>query len=178
MKTGKLLRRFLFPQPVTSLYYLVKYGAKMSWRAEVDLTPNLRFGRKCTVSSFTKIKALSGPLTIGDRSGFATGCFVSTGGGGIVIGDHFICGPNVNIVASNYDYSVMDVHLEDLEGSSKGIRIGRNVWIGGGSSVVDGAEIGDNTIVVAGSLVNRKYPPNVILQGSPAKVIMKRSKGE
>ncbi len=56
--------------------------------------------------------------------------------------------------------------------------IGDNVWIGANSTVLDGAVLRENTIVVAGSLVNRRYPPNVVIQGAPAKVIMRRSKPE
>ncbi len=56
-----------------------------------------------------------------------------------------------------------------------GVRIGKNVWIGAGSIILDGTVIGDNCVVVAGSLVNRRYPDNVIIQGNPAKIIMKRT---
>lgn len=178
MKKSKLIRRFLVPRPLTALYYFLRTGTIISLRAEVDLTSQLRFGEKCTVGSFTKIKALNGPLRIGKRGGIATGCFISSGEGEILIGDHFVCGPNVTITASNYNYAEAgtDRHLEDIPSISRGIRIGKNVWIGAGSNVLDGAEIGDNTVIVAGSLVNRKYPGNVILQGSPAKVVFRREK--
>ena len=36
------------------------------------------------------------------------------------------------------------------------------------------AKQGYNTIVVANSLVNRRFPANVIVQGNPAKIIFKR----
>ena len=51
------------------------------------------------MSSFTKIKAVDGPVTFGDRAGVAIGCFFASGEGGIQIGDNFVCGANVNIVA-------------------------------------------------------------------------------
>ncbi|MFK7816150.1 MAG: acyltransferase [Gammaproteobacteria bacterium] len=177
MKTENVIKgvkRTLTPSFVVTLYYLYKYGAKVSPRAEVDVSSNLKFGKDCVVSSFTKIKANDGPLEMGDRSGIANCCFIASGEGGISIGKNFICGPNVNIVAVNYSYAQKDVHLEDVEKTSKGIKIGDNVWIGSGCTITDGAEIGDNTIVVANSLVNRRYKNDVMLQGSPAKVILKR----
>jgi acetyltransferase-like isoleucine patch superfamily enzyme len=58
--------------------------------------------------------------------------------------------------------------------TSLGIRIGRNVWVGANSTILDGSVLGDNSIVVANSLVNRRFPPNVIIQGNPAKVILRR----
>jgi len=72
------------------------------------------------------------------------------------------------------DYQQKDVHLEDQGTTSKGIKIGNNVWIGAGCTILDGAVIGDNTIVVANSLINRRYKQDVIVQGTPAKVILNR----
>jgi acetyltransferase-like isoleucine patch superfamily enzyme len=173
-----LLKRFLVPRFVVSLYYYLKFRAKISPRAEVELSSNLRFGPDCTVSSFTKIKATHGPLVMGARCGLGTGCFLSAGEEGTIIGDNFVCGPNTVITSSNYIYDDLSAHLEDQGHTSRGIRIGDNVWIGSSSVILDGSELGDNTIVVANSLVNRRYPPNSILQGNPAKLIMKRTADE
>jgi acetyltransferase-like isoleucine patch superfamily enzyme len=57
---------------------------------------------------------------------------------------------------------------------SKGVRIGKDVWLGGNVSVMDGAEIGDHTIVMAGSVVSGRLPEGVIASGVPAKVVFKR----
>ena len=51
-------------------------------------------------------------------------------------------------------------------------------WVGAGSTILDGTVLGDNTIIVANSLVNRRFPPNVVIQGNPGKVILRRSKGK
>jgi len=177
-KIERFARRFLVPRTVISVYYYLRFGAKVSPRAEVELSSNLVLGTGCVVSSFTKIKATDGPLILGARGGIATGCFISTGEKGIYIKDNFVCGPNVVITASNYVYEKLDVHLEDQGSTSRGVRIGSNVWIGSNTTVLDGTVIGDNTIVVANSLLNRRYPPNAILQGAPAKVIMRRDRQE
>lgn len=52
-----------------------------------------------------------------------------------------------------------------------GCKIGDYSLIGMGSTVLDNAEIGELTMVGAGSLVTgKKFPPGVLLLGSPAKV--------
>ena len=170
------MRRFLVPPPAVTLFYLWRDRASVSMRAEVELSPLLKFGPGCTVSSFTKIKATHGPLVIGARSGFGTGCFLSSGRAGIEIGDDVLCGPNVTILSQNYIHDELEVPFEQQGQSSKGVKIGNNVWVGAGCVIADGAEIGDNSIVVAGSLVTRRHPSNVIIQGSPAKVILKRGR--
>ena len=49
-----------------------------------------------------------------------------------------------------------------------------------GAIVLDGAEIGDNVIVAAGSLVppGKKMPSNTLVMGSPAKVIRELTEEE
>jgi acetyltransferase-like isoleucine patch superfamily enzyme len=59
--------------------------------------------------------------------------------------------------------------LHDQEITSKGTRIGNNVWIGAGAVILDGADIGDDCVVGANSLVSRRFPAGSILQGNPAK---------
>jgi acetyltransferase-like isoleucine patch superfamily enzyme len=174
-KITVLLRRFLIPRAFVSLYGLLRWRATISTRAEVELSPRLSLGRGTTVSSFTKIKTTDGPLTTGRQCGFGPGCFVAAGSDGIRLGDHVIFGPNVSVIAANYAYGKLDVPLEEQGTTSQGIRIGRNVWVGANAVILDGSDIGDNSIVVAQSLVNRKFPPNSIIQGNPAKVILERA---
>jgi acetyltransferase-like isoleucine patch superfamily enzyme len=171
---GMMMRRFMVPAFVVTLYGFVRWRAGISTRAEVELSSNLRLGRRSTISSFTKIKVTDGPLITGEYCGFGTGCFVAAGAGGIEMGDHVICGPNVVVIASNYRYEKLSVPLDQQGQTSIGIRIGRNVWIGANSVILDGAVIGENSIVVANSLVNRRFPPNSIIQGNPAKVVLRR----
>jgi acetyltransferase-like isoleucine patch superfamily enzyme len=174
MKTSDILRRFLVPAPVVSVYYLAKFGCRISPRAEVEVTPNLTIGRGTDISSFVKVKASHGPLRIGERVMIATGVFMDAHAGGLEIGDHTMVGPNCVLVAVNYRYDRLDVPLQDQEKTSKGIRIGKDVWLGANVVVMDGAVIGDHTIVGPGSMVSGTLPEKVVANGSPAKVVFKR----
>jgi acetyltransferase-like isoleucine patch superfamily enzyme len=175
-KLELIARRFLIPRSFVSLYALLRWHATISTRAEVELSPYLSLGRGTTVSSFTKIKATDGVLATGEKCGFGPGCFIAAGPGGIQMGHHVIFGPNVSVIAVNYAYGQLEVPLEEQGLTSQGIQIGSNVWVGASSVILDGSEIGDNSIIVANSLVNRKFPPNSIIQGNPAKVILARSR--
>ena len=168
-------RRFLVPQSIANAWLMLRHRCKISLKAEIELTGNIRIGRGVTISSFVKIKAPTGPLTIGRDSGFACFCFVAADGEGIEIGDCCVFGPGVTIVSSNYVYGRLDRPYIEQGHSSKGIRIGSNVLIGANTTIADGTAIGDNTIVVANSFLNRRYPANAIVQGNPAKILMRRS---
>lgn len=54
-----------------------------------------------------------------------------------------------------------------------GCKIGSGVLVGMGAVILDEAEIGENSIVAAGSLVppGKRMPANSLIMGSPAKVV-------
>jgi sugar O-acyltransferase (sialic acid O-acetyltransferase NeuD family) len=58
------------------------------------------------------------------------------------------------------------------------VKIGKYSAITLGVTVLDRLEIGDNTVVGAGSLVIKSLPDDVLAYGNPAKIIRKRIKGE
>jgi acetyltransferase-like isoleucine patch superfamily enzyme len=51
------------------------------------------------------------------------------------------------------------------------ITIGRNAWLGADVKVLAGVTIGENAIVAAGSVVIKDVPPNMVVAGSPARII-------
>ena len=171
--TKKLLRRFLIPSIAVRALYFKRFRALVSPRAEVDHSPLAQWGRGCIIASFTKVK-IDGPFEMGKRVHIGTGCFVGVGPGGVFVGDNVMISPNCVLIASNYRYDRLDVPLHEQGSTSKGIRIGRNSWLGAGACVLDGAEIGDNVIVAAGSVVSGKIADNAIVQGNPARVIFTR----
>ena len=168
-----IIQRFLPPLLVSFIYWR-RYGAKVSPRAEVELTDNLRLGTGCVVSSFTKIKATLGTMVIGDHVQIAAHCFLDTGAGGVTIGDHALIGPLTCIVGINYSHLRLDQPVGLQPKTSKGIRIGKGGWIGGGCMILDGADIGDNVIVTPNSVVSGRVPDNTVVQGNPAEVIFTR----
>ena len=51
------------------------------------------------------------------------------------------------------------------------IRIGDNVWIGGGAIIMPGVTIGNHVVIGAGSVVTKDIPDHVIAYGNPCRVI-------
>ncbi len=51
------------------------------------------------------------------------------------------------------------------------ITVGDNVWIGASVTVLPGVRIGSNTVIGAGSVVNRDIPDGVVAVGSPCRVL-------
>ncbi|MGA1862287.1 gamma carbonic anhydrase family protein [Deferribacter thermophilus] len=61
-----------------------------------------------------------------------------------------------------------------------GCKISNNCLIGIGSIIMDDCEILENSLVAAGSLIppGKKFPPNVLIKGSPAKVVRELTEDE
>jgi len=51
------------------------------------------------------------------------------------------------------------------------VKIGKNVWLPARSIVLPNVEIGDNTVIGIGSIVNKNIPSGSLAAGSPCKVI-------
>ncbi|WP_115529252.1 MULTISPECIES: sugar O-acetyltransferase [Xanthomonas] len=86
----------------------------------------------------------------------------------VSIGDGTQIGPGVQLYAAD--------HPRDAAGRASGlefgrpIRIGRNVWIGGGAIVLPGVSIGDDALIGAGAVVTRDVPAGATAVGNPARV--------
>lgn len=97
----------------------------------------------------------------------------------ITIGNNTGIGPSVQIYAVTHPVNpterLSNIEKEDFpcswKISSAPVTIGNNVWIGGGSIILQGVTIGDNSVIAAGSVVTKSIPPNVLAAGNPCKVI-------
>jgi acetyltransferase-like isoleucine patch superfamily enzyme len=168
------LTRFLMPRSALSAWALIRWGCRVSPRAELEWSPNLALGRGVTISSFCKVKSSGGPLSIGADTQVAPFCFITSHPGGVEIGRDCLIGPSATLAGNSYRYDDLDTPIRLQEQVSRGIKIGDNVWIAAGCVVLDGAQIGSGTIVTPNSVVSGRIAPNSVLQGNPAKVIFTR----
>ena len=53
------------------------------------------------------------------------------------------------------------------------ITLGKNVWVGSNSTILQGVTIGDNAVIAAGAVVTKDVPENTIVGGVPARIIRK-----
>lgn len=87
----------------------------------------------------------------------------------ITIGRHCQIAPHVQLLTAWHPLDPAQ-RRAGLEAASP-ITIGDNVWLGGGAIVLPGVTIGDNSVVGAGSVVTKDVPANVVVVGSPARIV-------
>ena len=174
MRASKFIMRFLVPAPLRTVIYMWRFRAFVSPRAEVDLSPRLKLGRGVVISSFTKLKAVDGPVEIGSNASIGPGCFISSGLAGIKIGDDAMIAANTVIVANNHIYDRLDVPIRIQGIRSAGIVVENDVWIGANATLLDGSHVCSGSIITSGSVVSGRIPPRMIASGNPAKVIFER----
>lgn len=89
--------------------------------------------------------------------------------GGITIEDGVLIAPNVNLLSEGHPIDPKSRHAL----VPKAIHIKKNAWIGAGATILHGVTIGENSVVAAGSVVSKDVPDNVVVGGTPAKIIKK-----
>jgi acetyltransferase-like isoleucine patch superfamily enzyme len=90
----------------------------------------------------------------------------------IIIEDDVLIGSGVHIYVENHNFSDSNTPIYYQGHSpSQQVIIRKGSWIGANAIILPGVEIGENTVVGAGSLVTRSFPKGVVLLGNPAKII-------
>ncbi len=86
----------------------------------------------------------------------------------VSIGERTQIGPGVHIYAADHPRDAA-TRAGGLE-FGRPVRIGANVWIGGGAIILPGVTIGDDAVIGAGSVVTRDVPSGATARGNPARI--------
>ena len=163
---------------------------------KIKFKRNLNIGRNCYVNALAEIGLVCGEnvsmgyqthieltgslhllgrgMIVGDNVGLGSHGHYGSGAGLLEIGADTIIGNYVSIHPENHNYSKLDAPIRLQGVNGKGVRIGRNCWIGAKVTILDGTVLGDGCIVAAGAVVKGVFPNNVIIGGVPAQIIKKR----
>jgi acetyltransferase-like isoleucine patch superfamily enzyme len=92
------------------------------------------------------------------------------GHGGVEIGDDTLIAVHCRIVSSNHTVPAIGHDIRAQPDRLLPVKIGRDVWLGAGVTVLGGVTIGDGCVVGAGAVVTKDLPPGAIARGVPATV--------
>lgn len=94
---------------------------------------------------------------------------------GLEIGDHTLLAQNITLTPYSHIFEDPDTNIIKQGGHSKKVTIGRDVYVGMGVSIMYSGDIGDGSVIGAGSTVVKPIPPYSVAYGCPARVARTRS---
>ncbi len=105
-------------------------------------------------------------IEIGDHSRIFPYCWLDTGEG-IFIGNNVGVGGHTLI----FTHGIWPDYIDGGPVSFGPVTLKDNIWLPWRIFILPNVEIGENSIIGANSLVNKSFPKNVLIGGSPAKII-------
>lgn len=88
----------------------------------------------------------------------------------IEVGEDCMFSSGIKLLTGD-SHSIIDLGSKERINYASNIKIASHVWICSDVIILKGVEIGKNTVVGSRSLVTKKYGSNLIIAGTPAKVI-------
>jgi acetyltransferase-like isoleucine patch superfamily enzyme len=137
-------------------------------------------GENVAIGAYSIIRASSAThigagMSVGRNSSCDAYSFFGAGGL-ITIGENVIMGQYVSFHAETHNHSRID-ELIRLQGiTPKPIIIEDDCWVGARVTLLGGAVVRQGSIIGAGAVVNKEFPPYSIIAGVPARLLRSRKR--
>ncbi len=135
----------------------------------VRLGRNVRLGKGVSLGAFDT----GGELRVGDNT-YIGKWTVILAYESVTIGNDCLIAPFCYIIDVNHGM-VAGKPIRTQPLTSKPVRIGNDVWIGAGTTILPGVTIGDGAVIGTRAVVTKDISPNAIAVGVPARVIRMRT---
>ena len=90
----------------------------------------------------------------------------------IIIGDDCLFASDVLITSENHGMNVEEsASYSSTTLEAKSVQIGEGCWLGEKVSIMPGVTLGERTVVAAGAVVTKSFPPYSLVGGVPAKIL-------
>lgn len=133
----------------------------------------LHVGPWCWLGDGTALRAHRGRVTLGPKAVLGSRVTVNAHLD-VAIGAGALLADDVHLVDMDHRTDRLDLPIRSQGIATAPIRIGADVWIGRGATVVGGVDVGRGSVVGAGAVVTRDLPPFSVAVGVPARPVRSR----
>lgn len=147
-------------------------GAGIDWHrgaTAANVFGTIAVGPGAWIEQGAVLNAFGGSIRLG-RDVFVGPHAVIYGHGGVEIGDACLIAMHCRILSSNHTVPSLGTDIRSQPDVLLPTRIGRDVWLGAGVTVLGGITVGDGAVVGAGAVVTKDLPPGSISHGIPASL--------
>lgn len=119
-------------------------------------------------------------LSVGDGTSIPKGSTFYCTEAPLTIGKKVIFGPKPTIITGDHRIDILGKYIIDVTVDEKlpendlPVVIEDGCWIGANVTILKGVTIGRGSVVAAGAVVTKSFPPYSIIGGIPAKMIKMR----
>lgn len=117
-------------------------------------------------------------MTVGDYASIPKGATFYCTEAPLTIGKKVIFGPHPTIITGDHRVDVIGKYIMDstekLPENDAPVVIEDDVWTGANVTILKGVTIGRGSVIAAGAVVTKSFPPYSIIGGVPAKVLKMR----
>lgn len=119
-------------------------------------------------------------MSIGDGTSIPKGSTFYCTIAPLTIGKKVIFGPKPTIITGDHRIDIIGKYIMDVTDAEKTsehdapVIIEDDVWCGANVTILKGVTIGRGSVVAAGAVVTKSFPPYSIIGGVPAKLIKMR----
>lgn len=116
-------------------------------------------------------------MSIGDGTIIPKGSTFYSTIASLTIGKKVIFGPHPTIITGDHPIDIIGKYIIDVTDKEKGqeydapVVIEDDVWCGANVTILKGVTIGRGSVVAAGAVVTKSFPPYSIIGGVPAKLL-------
>lgn len=117
-------------------------------------------------------------MTVGDYTSIPKGATFYCTEAPLTIGKKVIFGPHPTIITGDHRIDVIGKYIMDstekLPENDAPVVIEDDVWTGANVTILKGVTIGRGSVIAAGAVVTKSFPPYSIIGGVPAKLLKMR----
>lgn len=169
-----LRHRIHYHNPTIVSHHTVIWNYGYRWMDSIEIGKDVTImpHAEIVVYKYNKNSKVEGKLVLKDKAVICTCVNIRAAGGVVILGKYSGIAENSVVVAANHSLSPETLHIYSAWDEVRtDVILGDNVWVGANSTLLPGCRIGDNSIIAAGSVVNKEVPQNQIWGGVPARKI-------